>query len=244
MSPPPAHRPVQLPLGVQLRDTASFATFFAGPNAELLRQLENLAVNAGGASQPAVHFIWGSAGCGRTHLLQAASRAVGEQGRSAAYLPLAELADSDPRLLEGLTQLSLVCLDDVQAVAGRRAWEEALMSLCDGLRASGGCLLAAGTQPPMELGLGLKDLATRLAWGPVYALRPPTDADKILLLQQRALGRGLELPEEVGRFLLTRGTRDIPSLLSVLERLDHASLAAQRRLTVPFVRDVLAKRES
>ncbi|MGH8561935.1 MAG: HdaA/DnaA family protein, partial [Nevskiales bacterium] len=132
-------------------------------------------------------------------------------------------------------------LDDVDAVIGRREWQEALMALCEGLRATGGSLLAVATRPPMELGLELKDLATRLAWGPVYALKPLGDDDKIRLLQQRARGRGLELPEEVGRYLLTRGAREIPALLSVLERLDNASLAAQRRLTVPFVRTVLEK---
>lgn len=238
MSLPPGRQPVQLPLGVQLRENASFASFFAGPNAELLRQLENIARDTG-SNTAAVHFIWGTRGSGRSHLLQAISHAAGERGRSVAYLPLAELATSDPGMVEGLTQLSLVCLDDVQAVAGRRNWEEALMVLVDGLRAGGGHLLAAASGPPMELGLSLKDLATRLAWGPVYAIKPLTDEDKIRLLQQRARGRGLELPEEVGRFLLTRSAREIPALLSILDRLDHASLAAQRRLTVPFVRTVL-----
>jgi DnaA-homolog protein len=240
---PPTRWPVQLPLGVQLRDNASFASFFPGPNAELLRQLEQIVAQAGSGQGLRVLFLWGMQGSGRTHLLQAASRAAGERGRAAAYLPLAELGGSEPaRLLEGVAELSFVCLDDVQAVAGRRDWEQALMALCDGLRATGGSLLAAGSQPPMELGLALKDLATRLAWGPVYALKPLDDTDKIRLLQQRARGRGLELPEEVGRFLLSRSARDIPSLLAVLERLDRASLAAQRGLTVPFVREVLADR--
>lgn len=238
MSPPPDRRPVQLPLGVQLREAASFDTFFAGPNTELQHQLESSTDDAA-PGIAAVHFISGPEGSGKTHLLQATSRAAGERGRSVAYVPLAEVAPAEPAMLEGLVQLSLVCLDDVQAVAGRRDWEQALMALSDGLRANGGSLLAAGTRAPMELGLALRDLATRLAWGPVYALKPLTDDDKIRLLQQRARGRGLELPDEVGRFLLTRGARDIPSLLSVLDRLDHASLAAQRRLTVPFVRMVL-----
>ncbi|MGH8458003.1 MAG: DnaA regulatory inactivator Hda, partial [Nevskiales bacterium] len=231
MSTPPDRRPVQLPLGVQLRESASFTTFFAGPNIELLHQLETIATGAGPAA--AVHFISGPDGSGKTHLLQAASRAAGERSRSVAYLPLAEFVAAGVGVIEGLAQQSLVCLDDVDAVIGRREWQEALMALCEGLRATGGSLLAVATRPPMELGLELKDLATRLAWGPVYALKPLGDDDKIRLLQQRARGRGLELPEEVGRYLLTRGAREIPALLSVLERLDNASLAAQRRLTVP-----------
>lgn len=237
MSWSPDRQPVQLPLGVQLRESASFTTFFAGPNTELVHQLENIA--AASAGSPSVHFVCGPEGCGKTHLLQATSRAAGAHGRSSAYLPMAELLRSGPVIIEGMSQQSLVCLDDVDVITGQRDWEEALMALCDGLRASGGHLLATATRPPMEIGLTLKDLATRLAWGPVYALRALSDDDKIRLLQQRALGRGLELPEEVGRFLLTRNSREIPALLSVLDRLDHASLAAQRRLTLPFVRTTL-----
>jgi DnaA-homolog protein len=237
MSATTDRRPVQLPLGVQLRESASFNTFFAGPNTELVHQLENIA--AASIVGSSVHFVCGPESCGKTHLLQATSRAAGAQGRSSAYLPLAELLRSGPAVIEGMAQQSLVCLDDVDAVVGHRNWEEALMALSDGLRANGGHLLATATRPPMELGLVLKDLATRLAWGPVYALKPLSDDDKLRLLQQRALGRGLEMPEEVGRFLLTRGSREIPMLLSVLDRLDHASLAAQRRLTLPFVRTTL-----
>jgi DnaA-homolog protein len=237
MSATTDRQPVQLPLGVQLRESASFNTFFAGPNIELVHQLENIVAAAAGSTS--VHFVCGPECSGKTHLLQATSRAAGAQGRSSAYLPLTELVQSGPAVIEGMAQQSLVCLDDVDAVVGHRNWEEALMALSDGLRASGGHLLATATRPPMELGLVLKDLATRLAWGPVYALRALSDDDKIRLLQQRALGRGLELPEEVGRFLLTRSSREIPALLSVLDRLDHASLAAQRRLTLPFVRTTL-----
>lgn len=232
-------RPVQLPLGIQLRDSASLESFFVGPNAELLGQLERVADEASVAS---MHFLHGPQACGKTHLLQAVSRAAGERGQATAYVPLAELANSDPATIEGFARLALVCLDDVQAIAGRRDWEHALMALCDGLRAANAVVLAAGTRPPMESGLGLKDLATRLAWGPVYALKPLDDAHKLQLLQQRARSRGLELPEEAGRFLLTRHTREIPALLGLLDRLDRASLAAQRRLTLPFVREVLEAR--
>lgn len=235
-----SREPVQLPLGVHLRDSASFDSFFPGPNSELVHQLQTIADGKTGTA--AVHFISGADGSGKTHLLQASCRWAGERGAATAYLPLAELKDAGAALIQGLAGQTLVCLDDVDSVVGLRDWEEALMALCEELRASGGRLLAAATRPPMELGLSLRDLATRLAWGPVYALRSLNDDDKVRLLQQRALGRGLVMPEDVARYLLTRNAREIPLLLAVLDRLDRASLAAQRRLTVPFVRAVLDSR--
>jgi DnaA family protein len=231
----------QLPLGIQLRDSSSLDSFLAGPNAELMGVLERMiAADPPPESLPVMHFIWGGSGTGKSHLLQGVCRAVADAGLSAAYLPMAELAGGDPAVIQGLVHQSVVCVDDVQAIAGRRDWEESLVALCDGIKLNGGRLLAAGGKSPAELGLVLKDLSSRLAWGPVYALRPLDDDNKLQLLRQRARARGLEMPEEVGRFLLTRGSREIPALMQVLDRLDRASLAAQRRLTLPFVRDVLA----
>jgi DnaA family protein len=231
----------QLPLGIHLRDSASLDSFLPGPNAELVGVLGRL-VGAGASHEqlPVMHFVWGGAGCGKTHLLQGVCRAAASAGHTVAYLPLPDLADGDAGILAGLAGQSLVCLDDVQAIAGRRGWEEALVALCDGIRLNGGRLLASGRHAPPELGLQLRDLSSRLAWGPVYALRALGDEDKLQLLRQRARARGLEMPDEVGRFLMTRGSREIPALMDALDRLDHASLAAQRRLTLPFVREVLA----
>ena len=143
-------------------------------------------------------------------------------------------------MLEGLERADLVCLDDVDALAGAQEWEQAVFALYNGLREHGGRLLAAGPVPPAALPLELEDLRTRLAWGLVYQLQPLDDEDKLRGLQQRARERGLELPDAVARYLLQRCRRDMASLLHCLDELDRASLAAQRRLTIPFVKEVMA----
>lgn len=219
----------QLPLGIALRETATLEGFVAGANGEALAALRGL------AKEDRI-YLHGPSGTGKSHLLQAACRAAA--GRS-AYLPLAELAGHGPEVLAGLEELDLLCLDEVDAVAGDRAWEESLVGLLDHLRAGGATVVAAGPRPADELGLALADLASRLAWGAVYALQPLNDAGKRLLLQRRAVARGLEMPDEVATFLIRRAPRDVPALLALLDRLDRASLAAKRRLTVPFVKDVL-----
>ena len=223
---------VQLPLGIQLREGLDFASFYPGPNAEPVALARTLARGDGAHSL----YVWGGHGCGKTHLLQAL---CAQAGSGSAYLPLAEMLSWTPALLEGLGSVRLLCLDDIDAVAGRTEWEQALVSCLDHLRQAGGRLVAAGHHVPGEAGFALRDLSSRLAWGPVYAMKPLGDDDKCALLQLRARGRGLEMPQEVASYLLTRCSRQVPALLELLERLDRASLVAQRRLTVPFARQVL-----
>lgn len=222
----------QLPLGLQLGDHARFCNFFAGPNAELVLVLRALP-----QGEARLVYCSGAPGTGKSHLLQAACAAVREQGHTAWYLPLD--AQLSPALLEGLEQQQLVCLDDVQRVAGNAAWEEALFHLYNRVREQGGALVVAGDGRPEELGLCLPDLVSRLHWGLLYRLRELNDAERLAALQLRAASRGLDLPNDTGDYLLRRCPRDLPALCALLDRLDVASLVAQRRLTIPFVRSVL-----
>lgn len=225
----------QLPLGLRLPATSRFDNYLAGPNREAAAAVEQLAVG----ETAGMLFLAGAAGLGKTHLLQAACRAVESAGTSSAYVPLLALAELDPAALEGLEHYSLLAIDDVQAIAGQPAWEEALFHLYNRQREAGGRLIGAATAPPEQLGLQLPDLRSRLGWGALYVLQPIDDAARLRILVLRARERGLELPEETAQFLLRRYPRDLPALLGLLGRLDEAALASQRRLTVPFVREVL-----
>jgi DnaA family protein len=225
----------QLPLGLQLGDHARFQNFFTGPNAELLDALRALPDGEGAR----LLYCSGAPGTGKSHLLQAACAAATERGHSAWYLSLDP--GLPPALLEGLEQQELICLDDLQRVAGRAAWEEALFHLYNRVRERGGALVVAGEGRPEELGLCLPDLVSRLCWGLLYRLLELNDAERLAALQLRAASRGLDLPDETGDYLLRRCPRDLPALFGLLDRLDVASLAAQRRLTIPFVRAVLQR---
>ncbi len=226
----------QLPLNLRLKDSSSFENYLPAGNRAVFEHLRNalVALAQGRVVEP-VLFLHGPAGSGRTHLLQAACRAAQAAGRTTMYVALGE-PDIAPALLEDLERHALVCLDDVERIAGRTDWEATLFALAERLRAAGGMLLAAGARPPRELGLKLPDLVTRLGWGPVYALAPLTDDEKLEALRLRARNRGLDLPEEVARYILARYPRDLDSLFGLLDRLDSASLAEQRRLTIPFLR--------
>lgn len=225
----------QLPLDIGLRAHASFEEFVPGAN---LAVVDALAKAAAGTADGGV-YLWGGSGVGKTHLLQAACRAAHAAGRRSGYLPLRERAGFAPELLQGLEQLDLVCLDDLDAVAGERAWELALLDLYHRLQEVGGCWAVTAAVPP-DGGGWLADLASRLSAAPVFALADLDDADKLRVLQRRAEALGLVLAPEAARYLLTHCRRDLGALCAVLRRLDDAALAAQRRLTVPFIRAVLA----
>lgn len=230
--------PIQLPLGVRLRDDATFANFYPSVNAEALSYVERLCSPQISWTDELI-YLWGPPGVGRTHLLQAACLHADEWADLAIYLPLADLVHYGPSLLDNLEQSELVCLDDLDAVVGDPAWEEALFHLFNRLRDSGRRLLLSASRSPRELLVGLPDLQSRLTLALVFQLHPLSDEDKLRALQLRASRRGLSLPDDVARFILSRGARSMSALFELLEQLDQASLQARRKLTIPFLKETL-----
>jgi len=236
----------QLPLSIGLRDDCRFDNYFIADNREAVAALQQHAQEPPSAStgSDTAIYVWGSAGTGKTHLLHAACHQAtlldSGHATAVAYLPLAQalMQDDqlDPAMLEGLEHLALICIDDIQAIAGAPQWETALFHLYNRIRVTGARCIIAGNSSPHGMGLQLPDLVSRLCWGQVLHLNALDDEAVIAALQLRAHHRGLELPEEVARFLWRHYPRDMTSLFSLLERLDRDSLAAQRKLTIPFVK--------
>ncbi|MDI5891413.1 DnaA regulatory inactivator Hda [Halomonas rhizosphaerae] len=227
--------PAQLPLGVGLRDDATFANFYPGPNATLVDRLVHQLDDGG---EPFL-YVWGASGTGRSHLLQAACHAASDRDCRALYLPLTELGHFPPLMLEEIERLDLVAIDDLDRVMGRKRWEEALFHAFNRLRDAGKRLVIAAEAPPRQLPVKLPDLASRLTWGMTFHLQGLDDAGRLAALQLRARGRGMQLPDEVASYILHRGPRRLDALFETLAALDRASLSAQRKLTIPFVKQAL-----
>jgi DnaA family protein len=231
----------QLPLGIRSPDSSVFESYFAGRNQPVVDAL--LALHGADRTRsPTCTWIHGSHGTGKTHLLQAVCARGSREGRTAAYLPLPDVIDLGEELLAGFGDLSIVCLDDAQVLAGRENWERGLFRLHQELHERDGRLLVSGVTPPAALPFKLRDLGSRLNGGLVLTLQPLEESEQIAALQLRAQLRGLELPEEAAQFMLRRLPRDMTHLYAVLDELDAASLVAQRRLTVPFVKEVIDRR--
>lgn len=224
----------QLPLALRWPAHQRLAGFRPGANALALELVR------GAATQPGTAWLYlsGPPGSGRTHLLVAACAAAQAQGRSAQYLPLASLPDATAAL-RGCGGSALLAIDDVDAIAGVVDAEQALFDLYNRCRSDQASVLFAAGAAPAQLALGLPDLASRLATCTQLVLRPLAEAERRELLRERAQARGIELDAGVLDWLFTRSQRDLGSLLALLERIDQASLASQRRVTVPFLRSLL-----
>ena len=227
--------PWQLPLGVGIQDDATFANFLPADNAPVVAALGAQLVRQ---DEPFI-YVWGSESSGRSHLLQAACHAASAQGLRALYVPLKQLGHFPPLMLEDTEQLDLLALDDIEAVMGRKRWEEGLFHCFNRLRDAGRRLVVSAPCAPRHLDVKLPDLASRLGWGMTFHLSVLNDEPRCEALILRASARGMQLPEEVARYILHRGPRRLGPLFETLDRLDTASLSAQRRLTIPFVKQAL-----
>lgn len=184
-------------------------------------------------------YLAGPAGVGKTHLALGFCAQAEAQGHIAHYLPLAPLAG---RLREALPVPQpgmCFALDGLERVAGQRDDEVALFDFHNAARAAGAGVLYTAAAMPDALGLDLPDLRSRLSQLARISLQPADDATRAAILRLRAERRGLAFDDAAIDWLLKRVDRDLASLASLLDRLDRESLAAQRRLTVPFLRQVL-----
>ncbi|KTD76281.1 DnaA regulatory inactivator Hda [Legionella waltersii] len=225
----------QLALAIKLNDEATLSDFNWGNNHLLYKHLlEMLSFKT-----DRLLYLWGAKGCGKSHLLQACCQALSANYPS-IYLPLELLIEWGPETLDGLEQQTLICIDDIQTIAQQDAWEEALFHLYNKIRDNENSLfIISANTPPSSLNIKLPDLRSRLGWGLVMQINDLSDEDKIKTLTRNALKRGFELPESVGQYLLSRCSRNMHDLHGLLNRLDDASLEAQRKITIPFVKSTL-----
>ena len=226
--------PAQLPLALRFPPDQRVSTFVQAPDGALAH-LESLACD-GGADWL---FVSGPPGTGKTHLLIAACALAQERGRRPAYLSLATAAGRVRDALQAFEGLDLVALDDVDAIAGHRDDEIALFDFHNRARGVGAAVVYAATARPDGLALALPDLRSRLGQFTGIVLSALDDDGRREVLRQRAQRRGLAVDEAALDWLLRRVGRDLGSLTQLFDRLDRAALAAQRRLTVPFLREVL-----
>jgi DnaA family protein len=219
----------QLALDIGLARGPSLGGFLAGPNEAAWKHLQLWAGSP--TRSPVPTYLWGASGSGKTHLLKAVEESLREQGASVGWLDpgLAEAPEFDERW-------AVVLMDDVHAYDSAQqhtafAWFVQAQALQLGV-------LAAGLLPPADLKLR-EDLRTRLGWGHVFHLHVLSEPERRAVLRQAADARGVFLSDDVMDFILTRFSRDLGSLMQLLEHLDAYALQTQRAITIPLIKSML-----
>lgn len=228
------HASAQIPLGIRLNDEARFENYhIAQANQALLDAL---------LDEPGAGFVYINAqpGHGLSHLLQALCHQQAALQLPALYLPMTELAELSPEILEGAASLAMLCIDNIEQAAGNSEWEQALFRAYNEIRESGTRLIIGGQDNPGQLAFTLPDLQSRLQAAALFQLHGLTDEDKKQLLQLRARARGMNLSPAVAEYILLRTERSLPAIMSVLDALDASSLAHQRPLSKHLVRETMA----
>jgi DnaA family protein len=225
----------QLTLNLCLKDVENFTNFFTDKNGQLIETLKGLVAK----KSPNFIYFWGQGGTGKTHLLNALCQLFAENNLAAAYLPLEDLGQLELQILDDMDNLDLLCIDDLQLVAKNMKWEEKIFHCFNNFLDKGEKIVIVADVAPIFLPLKLADLKSRMGSGLIFELHPLDDKGKVAALKLRAKLRGLELNNSVANFLLTRYKRNPKDLFELLEKLDKAALAAQRKLTIPFVKEIL-----
>ena len=220
---------MQLLLDIAPSSPPTLDNFVAGRNAELLQTLGNILA---GQERERFIYLWGGSGCGKSHLLQAAVGASAKKELTTEFVA----CNVNTEFATGINA-DCVAVDDVDRL--NPSAQIGLFNLYNRMRDEGhALLLVSGSIAPAQLKLR-EDLVTRLGWGLVYQMHELTDEEKALAMKSHAASRGFDLPQEVGDYLLRHGQRDLPSLMATLDALDRYSLANQRQVTVPLLRELL-----
>jgi DnaA family protein len=228
-------KPTQLPLHFEFRANQTFDDFFPGANLEIINHLQKCIAGNGDRQI----FLWGQPGLGKSHLLQACCQQAQSQQLSSFYFALSSLELPDPGLLSGLDKLDVVCFDNIEHIAGKQDWELAFFNFFNRHRDQDHMLIVSASCPPNDIAIKLPDLKTRLNWGLTLKIQPLSDTGRISALSFKANQMGFEISSQAGHFLLTHYDRDLSSLWELLKKLDLASLAAKRKLTIPFLKQIL-----
>jgi DnaA family protein len=226
----------QLLLNIKLNDQSHFENFYFKKNALVIHTLKNFFH----ASENFI-YLWGKTGVGKTHLLQACCHTYQRKNRPIIYLPLKNYHMFSPDILKGLDQVDLVCLDDVDMVSEQPMWAESLFHCYNTLQQHGKKFIISATTPPKHLICALEDLKSRYMQGLILSLHELSDTEKFEAIKIRIKNRGLIMGDDAITFLIHHHTRNLKSLLHILDQLEEASLRQQRRLTIPFIKNWLGE---
>ena len=222
---------LQLPLNLVLDSETRFQNFFQfNSETELIKELQ---------SKSTFVYLWGSSGSGRSHLLQAVCHDAYSRHDSSMLLSLASAESYSPEILAGIEGMSVVCLDDIQAITMDLTWEEAIFRLYNNVQQTNCRLIISSDRTPQNLNTALPDLKSRLCSFPVFRLHSPDEKERLEILKYRAKLRGMRLENDVLNYISNNMRRSLHEFIDLLNLLDEASKIEKRKITIPLIKKVV-----
>lgn len=230
----------QLALSVQLPDDETFVSFHELNNHGAVEQLKNFVSSSNALStEPNSFYLFGVSGVGKSHLLHACCSYASELDLTSVCLSFSDIAQLSVEILDGLEHMDLVCLDNLDLIAGDPEWEKGIFDLFNRLVEQNKKIILTAHDSASLLNIALPDLVSRLSWGYTEQIKAMNDDDKLVAIQHRALQRGLILHDDAAKFLMNRLSRNLKDLIQSLDILDKASIKEQRKITIPFIKTIL-----
>lgn len=226
---------IQFPLQFEFQANQGFNTFFPASNQEIIVELKELIT---GANERQI-FLYGDEAQGKSHLLQACCQFAHKKGMNPFYYPFNKKSLPTLSMFEGLEDVKLVCFDDVSEITGDLDWEQTFLNFLNQHLENNNRLILASRSHPQDIEVKLVDLKNRLNAGLTLKLKPLEEAEIIAALIHKASYMGITISHKVGHFLVTHYASDMPSMWVLLGQLDKATLSAQRKLTIPFLKQLL-----
>lgn len=226
---------IQFPLAFEFQSNQGFNTFFTASNQEIVTQLQKLILGTGERQI----FLYGEAALGKSHLLQSCCQFAHKQGMNPFYYPFEEKRLPSLSMLENLEDVKLVCFDNINEIIGNLNWEQAFLNFLNQNAENNNRLILTARIDPTEIEVKLPDLKNSLNSGLSLKLNPLEQNETISALIHKASYMGIIISRKVGYFLVTHYASDLPSMWILLEQLDKATLSAQRKLTIPFLKQIL-----
>jgi len=229
----------QIPLQFEFQSNHSFSTFYHGDNEETINHLQHFC-----HSTELQIYLWGTAGTGKTHLLQATTQETNKQTKSSFYFSFDSNSLPAPSMLTGLENLDIICFDNIDHIAGNNEWEQAFFNFFNLHRDRNKQLILSSSCPPKYLAIELPDLKTRMSWGLTLKLKELTDDQQLNALIYKANSLGFKIPSHVGQYIITHYTSDLPSTWRLLKKIELATLSAKRKITIPFLKQMMSEQEN
>lgn len=228
--------PEQYPLHFEFLANQTFTDFFAGENQPIIENLKQCVLGNGEQNI----FLRGKSGQGKSHLLQACCHYAQQQHKQSFYFDLSRHSRHQPAILKGIDEYDVVCLDNIDAIVGDKNWELTLYDLMTWHYEKGHQLIISSSYLPNHMEVITTGLKEYLNWGLILQLKTLVDTNNINALIFKADSMGFEISPQVGRFLVIQHQTELHDLWPLLEKIDRASLAAKRKLTVPFLKQLFS----